>query len=123
MTTATATAPETTPSAQSQSAMEFSPAPATVRKISGAIDGKVAATLRNIVNTDGTVTNGRVYSGTDDAQYRLDRNYMRKHLASTIDTTTQRVKVQNYGTPTELSFYLSVEKRNPRKAKAEASAS
>jgi len=80
-----ATAIAETPSEISQSAMEFSPGPAVLNRLSGSIDVRVANRLREIVDAAGTVTNGREYPSRDDKQFRLDRNYMRKHLAATFD--------------------------------------
>lgn len=90
---------ETTPSAVSQSAMTFAPGPKNVQRLSGAIDGAIANRLREIVDASGTVTNTRVYPSKDDKQFRLDRNFMRKHLAATFDTG-----VHDDGTP-DVRYY------------------
>lgn len=100
--TATSDAPAAeTPSAISQSAMEFTAGPAVLNRLSGAIDSKVANTLRRIVDESGTVTNSREYPSRDDKQFRLDRNYMRKHLGATFDNvvTSDGAAVLRYINP------------------------
>jgi hypothetical protein len=101
----------------SQSAMEFASAPTNAIKVAANIDRTIAANLARVVGASGTVTNSRTYASADDAQFKLDVAYMRKHLQATIDKTTQRVKVTQFAqadAPDTVSFYLSVVARNPR---------
>lgn len=111
----------TAPNPRSVDPATYGPAPAGIVPLSASVDTALVAQFKSIIRTSGTLTNSRVYPARDDEQAKSDLRFMRKHLAPTV-LDTERIKVNWYGEDGALSFFLSIAKRNPRKAKEETPA-